>query len=128
LTLPRVVRWATIDGVDLDGDEATVARSAAYRAGLEELERLRASGVGHGELLDRLEAGLRDRTDHLATEDESETAERAQEREEHEAIQRSIIAAQRTAVINLRDRNQINDRTLRLVERDLDLEELRAEG
>jgi hypothetical protein len=31
-------------------------------------------------------------------------------------------------VINLRDRNQINDRTLRLVERDLDLEELRAEG
>jgi len=128
LTLPRLVRWAQVDGVDLDGDEATVARSAAYRAGLEELERLRASGVGHGELLDRLSAGLRDRTDHLATADESETAERAQEREEHEAIQRSIIAAQRAAVIELRDRNQINDRTLRLVERDLDLEELRAEG
>jgi CPA1 family monovalent cation:H+ antiporter len=128
LTLPRLVRWANIDGVDLDGDETTVARSAAYRAGLEELDRLRASGIGHGELLDRLSAGLRDRTDHLATEDRNETAERAQERLEHEQIQRSVIAAQRAAVIDLRDRNQINDRTLRLVERDLDLEELRAEG
>ncbi len=128
LTLPWLVRWAQIDGVDIDGDETTVARGAAYRAGLEELARLRASGVGHGELLDRLEAGLRDRTDHLATEDRTETAERAQEREEHEAIQRSVIAAQRAAVIDLRDRRQINDRTLRLIERDLDLEELRAEG
>ena len=128
LTLPWLVRWARVDGVDIDGDEVTVARSAAYRAGLEELERLRASGVGHGELLDRLEASLRDRTDHLATEDLNETADRAQEREEHEAIQRSIIAAQRAAVIDLRDRRQINDRTLRLIERDLDLEELRAEG
>ena len=128
LTLPRLVRWARIEGVDLDGDEATVARSAAYLAGLEELARLRASGVGHGELLDRLEGGLRDRTEHLATEDVTETAERAQERHEHEEIQRSVIAAQRAAVIDLRDRHQINDRTLRLIERDLDLEELRAEG
>ena len=128
LTLPRLVRWARIEGVDLDGDELTLARTAAYKAGLEELERLRTSGVGHGELLDRLEGGLQDRTDHLATEDMTETAERAQERLEHEQIQRSVIDAQRAAVIDLRDRRQINDRTLRLIERDLDLEELRAEG
>jgi CPA1 family monovalent cation:H+ antiporter len=128
LTLPRLVRWANVDGVDLDGDEATIARTAAYRAGLDELARARVVWPGHAELLDRLESGLRDRTDHLATEDANETAERAQERLEHEEIQRSIIAAQRAAVIDLRDRNQINDRTLRLIERDLDLEELRAEG
>jgi CPA1 family monovalent cation:H+ antiporter len=128
LTLPRLVRWANVDGVDLDGDEATIARTAAYRAGLDELARARVVWPSHAELLDRLESGLRDRTDHLATEDANETAERAQERLEHEEIQRSIIAAQRAAVIDLRDRNQINDRTLRLIERDLDLEELRAEG
>jgi Na+/H+ antiporter len=128
LTLPWLVRWANIDGVDLDGDETTLARTAAYRAGLDELERARVAWPGHLELMDRLEAGLRDRTDHLATEDANETAERAQERIEHEEIQRSVIAAQRAAVIDLRDRNQINDRTLRLIERDLDLEELRAEG
>ncbi len=128
LTLPRLVRWARIEGVDIDGDETTLARSAAYRAGLDELVRARVAWPGHAELIDRLEAGLRDRTEHLATEDANETAERAQERLEHEEIQRSVIAAQRTAVIELRDAGQINDRTLRLIERDLDLEELRAEG
>src|SRR5258706_105542 len=82
----------------------------------------------HQPLLDRLESGLRDRTQHLATEDPEETAERRQERVEHEQIQRGVIAAQRSAVIELRDRGEINDETLRVVERELDLEELRMEG
>ena len=128
LTLPRVVRWARWDGVEVDGDEATAARAAAYQAGLAEIARLREASSGHLELIERLEASLQDRTQHLATEDPTETAERRQERIEHEEIQRSIIAAQRAAVIELRDRRLINDRTLRQVERDLDLEELRSEG
>lgn len=128
LTLPWVVRWAGWDGAELEGDEATQARAAAYQAGLDEIARARAIWSGHVPLLDRLESGLRDRTQHLATEDPEETAERSQERIEHEEIQRGVIAAQRAAVIDLRDRRQINDRTLRLVERDLDLEELRMEG
>jgi hypothetical protein len=39
-----------------------------------------------------------------------------------------VIAAQRTSVIELRDRGEINDQTLRLIERELDLEELRMEA
>jgi CPA1 family monovalent cation:H+ antiporter len=128
LTLPRVVRWAGWNGVDLDGDELTVARSAAYRAGLAEIARARVAWGSHVELFDRLESSLRDRTQHLATQDPDETAERRQERLEHEEIQHGVIAAQRTAVIDLRDNREINDRTLRLIERDLDLEELRMEA
>jgi CPA1 family monovalent cation:H+ antiporter len=128
LTLPYVLRWAHWDGVEPEGDEATLARTAAYRAGLEEIERARPQWPGHQPLLDRLESGLEDRTRHLATEDPDETAERRQERIEHETIQRGVIAAQRTAVIELRDQGEINDETLRLVERELDLEELRMEG
>jgi CPA1 family monovalent cation:H+ antiporter len=128
LTLPFVVRRAGWDGVEFDGDEATRARAAAYRAGLEELARARVAWPGHAPLLDRLESGLLDRTQHLATDDPVETADRRQERIEHEQIQRAVIAAQRTAVIELRDRREINDRTLRSIERDLDLEELRMEG
>jgi Na+/H+ antiporter len=128
LTLPFVLRWAGWDGVELDGDEATSARTAAYQAGLDEIERARPEWPGHQPLFDRLESGLRDRTQHLATEDPDETAERRQERIEHEAIQQGIIAAQRTAVIELRDRGEINDQTLRVIERELDLEELRMEG
>ena len=57
----------------------------------------------HGELFDRLESRLQDRTSHLATDDEAETAERRQEREEHEAIQLGIINAQRAAAIDLEE-------------------------
>jgi hypothetical protein len=35
---------------------------------------------------------------------------------------------QRAAVIELRDRGEINDQTLRVIELELDLEELRMEG
>jgi monovalent cation/hydrogen antiporter len=128
LTLPALLRWARWDGADLDGDEATVARVAAYQAGLDEIERARPNWPDHQPLLDRLESGLRDRSQHLATGDPEETAERDQERIEHEEIQRGVIAAQRTAVIELRDRREINDQTLRTIERELDLEELRMEG
>ena len=37
LTLPGVLRWARWDGFEPDGDEATLARAAAYQAGLEEV-------------------------------------------------------------------------------------------
>jgi CPA1 family monovalent cation:H+ antiporter len=128
LTLPRVLRWAGWDGTEPDGDEPTLARNAAYEAGLAEIERARPAWPTHTPLLDRLASGLRDRTQHLATEDADETEERRQERVEHEEIQRGVIAAQRTAVIELRDRGEINDQTLRAIELELDLEELRMEG
>jgi monovalent cation/hydrogen antiporter len=128
LTLPWVLRRAGWDGVEFDGDEGTVARAAAYQAGLDEIDRARPDWPTHKPLLDRMESGLQDRTQHLATEDPEETAERRQERIEHEQIQRGVIAAQRTAVIELRDRGEINDETLRVIERELDLEELRMEG
>lgn len=128
LTLPLVLRAANWDGVEPDGDEATFARVRAYQAGLDEVERARPDWPTHQPLLDRLEAGLRDRGGHLATEDPNETEERRQERVEHEEIQRGVIAAQREAVIELRDRGEINDETLRTIERELDLEELRMEG
>ena len=128
LTLPFVLRRAGWDGVEPDGDEGTLARNAAYQAGLDEIERARPEWPGHQPLLDRLESSLRDRTEHLATEDPAETEERRQERVEHEQIQRGVIAAQRTAVIALRDGGEINDLTLRAIERELDLEEIRMEA
>ena len=128
LTLPAVLRWAAWDGTEPDGDESTVARAAAYRAGMDEIERARPLWPTHQPLFDRLESGLLDRTRHLATGDPDETAERRQERIEHEEIQRGVIGAQRTAVIELRDEGEINDETLREIERELDLEELRMEA
>jgi monovalent cation/hydrogen antiporter len=130
LTMPAVVRWAGWDGVEFGGDEGTAARATAYQAGLAEVGHQRELWPNHQPLMDRLEAGFEDRMEHLAvdTDDESESADRRQERLEHQQIQLAIIGAQRNAVIEMRDRGEINDETLREVERELDLEELRMEG
>jgi Na+/H+ antiporter len=130
LTMPIVVRWAGWDGVELEGDEGAQARKAAYEAGLREIDHQREQWPDHIPLMDRLAASLQDRSEHLAldTDDENETADRRQERVEHQQIQLAIITAERNAVIEMRDRGEINDETLREVERELDLEELRMEG
>jgi len=128
LTLPLVVRWVRWDGVDPDGDEGTFARQTVYRLGLDAVRYSRTRWPDHAPLQDRLESGLDDRMQHLATEDADETEEREQEHREHEEIQLYVINAQRAAAIALRDAGEINDATLRELERELDLEELRMEG
>ena len=128
LTLPIVVRWLHWDGVDGEQDEVDLARATMYQVGLGSIRLARTRWPNHEPLLERLESGLQDRERHLATEDPEETSERQQEHQEHEEIQLSVINAQRGAVIALRDAGEINDTTLRLLERELDLEELRMEA
>jgi Na+/H+ antiporter len=128
LTLPLVVRWVRWDGVETDGDEATFARATMYRLGLDAVRHARDRWPDHVPLHDRLESGLGDRMQHLATGDPDETEERRQEHEEHREIQLYVINAQRAAAIALRDGGEINDATLRELERELDLEELRMEA
>jgi Na+/H+ antiporter len=128
LTLPLILGRLNLESVTLARDEETLARAVASAAGLTEIERIRPQWADHQPLLDRLESGLRDREAHLATDDPDETDERRRERREHEEIQRSVIAAQRSAVIELRDRGEINDQVLRTIEREQDLEELRMEA
>ena len=128
LTLPFVVRWLRWDGVEADGDEASFARATMYRLGLDAVRHARDRWPDHVPLHDRLESGLGDRMQHLATEDPDETEERRLEHEEHREIQQYVINAQRAAAIALRDGGEINDATLRELERELDLEELRMEA
>ena len=130
LTLPLVVRWVRWDGVEPEGDEGTFARQTMYRLGLDAVRYARTRWPDHVPLLDRLESGLNDRMQHLATDDEDEdqTEERRREHREHEEIQQYVINAQRAAAIALRDAGEINDATLREIERELDLEELRMEA
>jgi monovalent cation/hydrogen antiporter len=127
-TLPLLIRRDGWSGAGFDADEGTDARTLAYQAGLHELGRQRERWPTHQPLLDRLESALTDRLSHLATHEGEEDAEHRQERAEHEEIQQAIIDAERTAVIALRDAGEINDETLREIERELDLEELRREG
>jgi CPA1 family monovalent cation:H+ antiporter len=128
LTLPAVVRWVHWDGVEAEADEVLLARTTMYQVGRGGIRLARGRWPDHQPLLDRLDAGLQYREEHLATEDTAEADEGSEDHLAHQEIQLSIINAQRGAIIALRDAGEINDATLRTLERELDLEELRMEA
>ncbi len=129
LTLPLVVRWTRWDGVEDGQGEMQLARATMLQVGLGSVHVERRRWPDHAPLLDRIEANLHDREEHLELDDEAaDTEERRKEHREHEEIQLAVINAQRGAVIALRDAGEINDATLRTLERELDLEELRMDA
>jgi NhaP-type Na+/H+ or K+/H+ antiporter len=129
LTLPFLIRRL---GVGDDGSvqhEEIHAREASLEAALLRLEELAEEWSGHMELIEQLRARYRHAEEHLEHDHAAEgTLEPNQEQIEHEQIRRAVIDAQRVAIIDLRDRGVIGDAAVRGVERELDLEELRAES
>jgi monovalent cation/hydrogen antiporter len=130
LTMPLLIRRL---GVGDDGSEAheeVHAREEANQAALARLDELAIEWPGHLELIDNIRARHQHAAEHLEHEHEDFPAEQAPDQEaiEHAAIYAAVISSQRAAVIDLRDQGVISDKALRIVERELDLEELRAEG
>ena len=135
LTLPALIKYL---GVVDDGSvarEEAAARAAATKSALARLEELRSEVPGHLPLIDQLKERYEHRGEHLRddgnepapTEPDDMTPEEVEEME-HDEIRRSVISAERLAVLELRDRGEISDDALRAVERDLDLDELRREA
>jgi CPA1 family monovalent cation:H+ antiporter len=130
LTLPLLIRRL---GVGDDGSaqhEELHAREAAVAAALDRLATIGQEWRGHDELIDQMRARYDHAAEHLDHGHDTATHEVTHDQEwvEHAAIRQAVIDAQRVAVIDLRDRGVIGDEALRRVERDLDLEELRAES
>ena len=126
LSLPWVIhRLGIVAGTSADREEA-VARQAAIDAALLRLDGLSEEFPDHQPLV----VQLRERYEHEAshaTNDASDVADETdQELLDHQAIRLSIVAAQREAVIRLRDDGAIGDEALHRVERDLDLEAVRT--
>jgi CPA1 family monovalent cation:H+ antiporter len=128
LTLPWLIRLLGVGDDGSAAHEELHAREAAVLAAMERLDQLATEWPGHLELIDHLRDRHQHATEHLEHDHESGEVPMDQEAAEHAAIQRAVIDAQRLAVIDLRDRGVISDEALHRVERELDLEELRAEG
>ncbi|HEY8170994.1 MAG TPA: Na+/H+ antiporter [Candidatus Limnocylindria bacterium] len=136
LTLPALIRAVgVVDDGSLEHEE-THARSAATQAALGRIEELRSEVPSHLPLLDQLKERYEHRSEHLVHEHDApalpdgadELSPEEVEELEHDEIRRSVISAERLAILELRDRGEIGDDALRLVERDLDLDELRREA
>jgi monovalent cation/hydrogen antiporter len=129
LTLPWLIRRLGLGDDGSAEHEELHAREAATEAALQRLDELVTEVPGHLELIDRLRAQYTDRAQHLSHEHGSDAQpEMDQEEVEHERIRREVLAAERVAVVDLRNRGVISDAALRRVERDLDLDELRRAG
>jgi len=127
LSLPVVVRRLGISGDRVGAREERTARSVAAEAALARLATLEAEWPDHRPLVDQLRTMYAHRAEHLPGDDDP-IEELDQELVEHTRIRRAVIDAERHAIIDLRDRGVISDEVLRLLERDLDLEELRMEA
>ena len=129
LTLPLVVRRLGIAADGGDGREELHARQAAAEAAVDRIEQLAVEWPGHLPLIETLRAQYGHRVSHIEqNQGEAATDEAEQELLEHRQIRAAVIEAEREELIRLRETGGLSDDVFRLVERDLDLEELRMEA
>lgn len=128
LTLPLLIRALDIRARDEGAEEERAGRLYAAEAAVARIGRLRRQWAEHGELLDQLQAQYEHRVSHIDPGEDGPSDEAERELLEHRIIRRAVIDAEREAVIRLRDRGELSDESMRRLERDLDLEELRLEA
>jgi CPA1 family monovalent cation:H+ antiporter len=126
LTLPWLIARLGVVAVGGGETELAKARLVAVDAAQLRLDELAVSYPDHLELIDRLRASYDHEATHVWSSEDRPEDENERERLDHDAIRMAVVAAQREAIIVLRDDGTINDQTLRTIERDLDLEALRA--
>jgi CPA1 family monovalent cation:H+ antiporter len=128
LTLPWLTRALGVVAATGTSGEAFTARTRAIEAALARLGELEVEYRDHEPLIRE----LRERYEHRASHDDDHQEglrdEAERELYEHRKIRQAVLDAERNAVIGLRDAGVIGDGTMRVLERDLDLEELRMEA
>jgi monovalent cation/hydrogen antiporter len=136
LSLPWLIRILRV-GADSGAvaHQELHARKTALDAAMTQIEQLRVEWPTHLPLIDSLQLQYAHRATHLGhAHDASENGGQDgaelfdQELLEHYIIRRAVIDAERAAVLELRQRGELDDAIWRQIERDLDLEELRMDA
>ena len=129
LTLPWLIRWLRLGtDVGLRREEAG-ARQRLLEAATRRIDQLYPVWPGHRPLLDRLRDTYRHRSEHVDRQRDPSTPD-GEDREliEHREIRRTVIDAEREALMRLRAEGGIDDDVLRDLERELDLDERRMDA
>ncbi|MEO7197771.1 MAG: Na+/H+ antiporter [Solirubrobacterales bacterium] len=132
LTLPPLIQLLGIDGEDdALGREEDTARQRSAEAALERLEELTGEEWVAEDTAERMRGAysyrhrrFSARFDSGGDGDSFDYEERAVS---YQRLSRELIDAQRASLIGMRDRGEINDDVLRIIERELDLEDSRLE-
>jgi CPA1 family monovalent cation:H+ antiporter len=125
LSLPWLVRRLGVvaaTGPDTEEAHAVSPRSKPPPAA----DRPEDEYPGHKELIDQLRSRFEHEASHVWPHPEAPRDEAEQELLDHLEIRNAVLAAERDAVIALRDDGIIGDEVLTRIERDLDLEAVRS--
>ena len=130
LTLPFLISRLGIENRGgLESQEEAYARLVASESALVRLDELAVETPDHLELIQNLRSQYQHRTQHELQRKHSGEHDEEGEQEliEHRQIRMAVLAAERESLLTLRERGAISEEVHRVVERDLDLEELRME-
>ena len=128
LTLPWLIRRLRLaSDTTLRAEEAT-ARQHLVEAATQRIDELYRVWPGHHPLLDQLRGTYAHRSEHLQRQHDAEADEEDRELIEHREIRRTVIDAEREALMRLRAAGEVSEEVLRDLERELDLEERRMDA
>lgn len=129
LTLPWLIRALRLGKDTGLRREEALARQRLVEAALQRLDELYPVWPGHRPLLDQLRDAYRHRSEHADRQrDAAASDEEDRELIEHREIRRTIIDAEREALLRLRTEGTVDAELLRELERELDLEERRMDA
>ena len=128
LTLPWLIRVLDVGRDPGVREEETRARGHLLEAATRRIDELYPVWPGHHPLLDQLRETYRHRSEHVERARDPAHEGEDQELIEHREIRRTVIDAEREALLRLRAEGEINDEVLRELERELDLEERRMDA
>lgn len=129
LTLPGVIRLVRLGSGSAEQQEEVVARLAATKAALTEIDSLATQEWTREDTVERLRAAYQYRLRRFAARagkiDDTEGYEDRSTAYQHMVLR--ILGAQRNELESLRNQGKISNEAMRTVIRDLDLEEARLE-
>jgi Na+/H+ antiporter len=129
LTLPWLIRRLRLGTADPElHEEKTNARQQMIEAASRRIDQLYQVWPGHRPLLARLRDRYQHRSEHVERQRDAGAGAEDREIIEHREIQRTVIDAEREALLRLRAEGAIDDDVLRALERELDLDERRIDA
>src|SRR5262245_19795197 len=127
LTLPWLIRRLGFGADPELREEEVNARQQLVEAAARRIDELYPVWPGHHPLLDRLRDTYQHQSEHVERQ-RGASGEEDREIIEHREIQRTVIDAEREALLRLRADGAIDDDVLRALERELDLDERRIDA
>jgi Na+/H+ antiporter len=127
LTLTPLVRWLKVVDDHIPEKEERLARLQANEAALARLEAMQSLHRAKPETVERLRSEYTDRIRQLRSENPHEGKGPRLFSSDFEELAREMLQTERDTVITLRNEEDINDQTLRRIQRDIDLAEARLQ-